>query len=208
MSQSAPHICSRRAGRAALSAPSRGKTEAWELQTKPWTYECAGCGKQTSVTAGTIIHHSKLPLTTWFWAAYLIATHSNGISALQLQRQLALGSYKSAWLLSAKLRRSILAPGRTPLAGLVEVDETEIACRSKNDPLTGGGGRRRQGKILIVGAVEVQDGGAGPGRIRLKEIPDYSAASLHAFLAAHLAPRGHRQDRRVPQLCRRPQRPS
>ena len=50
----------------------------------------SGCGKQTSVTAGTIMHHSKLPLTTWFWAAYLMATHSNGISALQLQRQLAL----------------------------------------------------------------------------------------------------------------------
>src|SRR5512133_3860031 len=76
--------------------PSCGKTKAWELQTKPWTYACAGCGKQTSVTAGTIMHHSKLPLTTWFWAAYLMATHSNGISALQLQRQLALGSYKSA----------------------------------------------------------------------------------------------------------------
>ena len=73
--------------------PGCGKTKAWELQTKPSTYECAGCGKQTSVTAGTIMHHSKLPLTTWFWAAYLMATHSNGISALQLQRQLALGSY-------------------------------------------------------------------------------------------------------------------
>ena len=178
--------------------PSCGKTKAWELQTKPWTYECAGCGKQTSVTAGTIMHHSKLPLTTWFWAAYLMATHSNGISALQLQRQLALGSYKSAWLLCAKLRRSMLVPGRTPLAGLVEVDETELPCRSKNDPLTGGRGRSRQGKILVVGAVEVQDGGPtgqarglkahGPGRIRLKEIPDYSAASLHAFLGANLAP--------------------
>ena len=44
--------------------------------------------RATSVTAGTIMHHSKLPLTTWFWAAYLMATHSNGISALQLQRQL------------------------------------------------------------------------------------------------------------------------
>src|SRR4030088_784823 len=77
------------------------------LQTKPWTYECAGCGKQTSVTAGTIMHHSKLPLTTWFWAAYLMATHSNGISALHLQRQLALGSYKTAWLMCAKLRRSM-----------------------------------------------------------------------------------------------------
>jgi hypothetical protein len=168
--------------------PGCRKTKAWELQTKPWTYECAGCGKQTSVTAGTIMHHSKLPLTIWFWAAYLMATHSNGISALQLQRQLALGSYKSAWLLCAKLRRSMLAPGRSPLAGLVEVDETELACRSTNDPPAGGRGRSHQGKILVVGAVEVQDGGAGPGRIRLKEIPDYSAASLHAFLAAHLAP--------------------
>ena len=167
--------------------PGCGKGKAWQLQTKPWTWECAGCGKQTSVTAGTIMHHSKLPLTTWFWAAYLMATHSNGISALQLQRQLALGSYKTAWLICAKLRRSMVAPGRGPLTGLVEVDETEIVCRSKSDPLTGGGGRSRQGKILVVGAVEVQDGGAGPGRIRLAEIPSYSAASLHGFLAAHLA---------------------
>ena len=162
--------------------------KAWRLETKAWTFECAGCGRQTSVTAGTIMHHSKLPLTAWFWAAYLMATHSNGISALQLQRQLALGSYKTAWLLCAKLRCSMLAPDRSPLAGLVEVDETEITCRSKNDPVSGGGGRSHQGKILVVGAVEVVDSGAGPGRIRLSQVPDYSASSLHAFLAANLAP--------------------
>ena len=68
------------------------------------------------------MHHSKLGLTTWFWAAYLMATHSNGISALQLQHQLGLGSYRSAWLLCGKLRRSMVAPSRTPLAGLIEVD--------------------------------------------------------------------------------------
>ena len=166
--------------------PACGTAKAWQLHTKPWTWECAGCARQTSVTAGTIMHHSKLPLTVWFWAAYLMATHSNGISALQLQRQLALGSYKSAWLLCAKLRRSMVAPGRSLLAGLIEVDESEIACRSKNDPLTGGGGRSHQGKILIAGAVEIHDG--GPGRIRLSTVPDYSAASLHGFLAANLAP--------------------
>jgi hypothetical protein len=120
--------------------PGCGISRAWELQTKPWTWECAGCHRQTSVTAGTIMHQSKLPLTTWFWASYLMATHSNGISALQLQRQLALGSYKSAWLICAKLRGSMVAPDRNPLTGLVEVDETEIACRSKHDPVTGGGG--------------------------------------------------------------------
>src|SRR6516165_1835010 len=81
--------------------PRCGGGKAWRLETKAWTYECASCGRQTSVTAGTIMHHSKLPLTAWFWAAYLMATHSNGISALQLQRQLAFGSYKTAWLLCA-----------------------------------------------------------------------------------------------------------
>src|SRR6516164_11747840 len=106
----------------------------------------------------------------------------------KLQRQFALGSHNTAWLLCAKLRCSMLAPDRSPLASLVEVDETEITCRSKNGPLTGGGGRSHQGKMLVVGAVEVEDGGLGPGRIRLSQVPDYSAASLHAFLAANLGP--------------------
>ena len=73
------------------------------------THLRAGCRRQTSVTAGTILHASKLPLTVWFWAAYLMATHSNGISALQLQKQLGIGSYRSAWLLAHKLRASMVA---------------------------------------------------------------------------------------------------
>ena len=76
--------------------PGCGSGRAWLLKTKAFTYECAACGRQTSVTARTIMHGSKLPLTTWFWAAFLMATHSNGISALQLQSQLALGSYRTA----------------------------------------------------------------------------------------------------------------
>jgi hypothetical protein len=168
-----------------FACPGCGGTKAWRLESKPRTYECAGCGRQTSVTAGTILHHSKLPLTTWFWAAYVMATQPNGISALQLQRELSLGSYKTAWLLCAKLRHAMVAPGRSPLSGLVEVDKTEITCRSKNDPMSSGG-ISRHGKMLVVGAVEVQD--LRPGRIRLTTVPDDSAASLHAFLAANLAP--------------------
>jgi hypothetical protein len=56
----------------------------------------------------------------------------------------------------------------------------------KNDPVTGGGGRSHQGKMLVVGAVEFEDGGPGPGRVRLSQVPHYSAASLHAFLATNL----------------------
>ena len=146
--------------------------------------ECACCGRQTSVTAGTVMHASKLPLTVWFWAAYLMATHSNGIAALQLQVQLGLGSYKSAWLLAAKLRRAMVAPGRALLAGLVEVDETTIPLRRKDEPPEGGRGRSHRGKMLVAAGVEVQ--GGGPGRVRLAAIQDASAESLHAFVGANV----------------------
>ena len=113
-----------------------------------------------------------------------MATHSNGIAALQLQKQLGLGSYKSAWLLCAKLRQAMVAPHRSPLAGLVEIDETVIPHRTKADPPAGGQGRSADGKMLIAGAVEVHDG--GPGRVRLAPIADFSAASLHAFIKANV----------------------
>jgi hypothetical protein len=70
----------------------RGEGRARLLKSKAFTYECAGCARQSSVTAGTIMDASKLPLTIWFWAAFLMATHPNGVSALQLQNQLGLGS--------------------------------------------------------------------------------------------------------------------
>ena len=63
------------------------------------------------------MHASNLPLTTWFWAVYLMATHSNGISGLQLQKQLGLGSYSTAWLLLGKLRSAMVDPDRNPLSG-------------------------------------------------------------------------------------------
>ncbi len=69
--------------------PTCSHEKGWALRRKAHTFACTGCRRQTSVTAGTILHASKLPLTVWFRAADLMATHSNGISALQLQKQLA-----------------------------------------------------------------------------------------------------------------------
>ena len=70
------------------------------------------------------MHRSKLPLTVWFWAAHFMAMHSNGMSAVQLEAQLGT-TYKTAWLLAHKLRRSMINPPREPLEGVVEVDQTE-----------------------------------------------------------------------------------
>lgn len=166
--------------------PACGHAQGWRLERRLPTFECAGCDRQTSVTAGTVMHRSHLPLTTWFWAAYLMATHSNGISALQLQAQLGIGSYKTAWLLARKLRRAMVDPERLPLAGLVEVDETSLPQRTRNDPPAGGQGRSRRGKLPVVAAVEVE--GRTPKRLRLAAVADYSAKSLHAFITRAVAP--------------------
>lgn len=117
----APCIWRARAGRRASSARvAAGATGgAWPSRT-PLTFGCKGCGKETSVTAGTVMHRTHLPLSVWFWAAYLVATHSNGMSAKQLQSELAIASYGTAWLLAMKLRAAMIAPERTPLCGLVE----------------------------------------------------------------------------------------
>jgi len=144
MKRPASNTCSRRAGPRASCAP------LWQQQSlgtanQGVDLECAGCGKQTSVTAGN--RHAPLQAG----ADQLVL---GGLSdGHPFQRHLGaatatparLGSYKTAWLMCAKLRRSMVAPGRSPLAGLVEVDETEIACRSKHDPVTGGGGTQPSG---------------------------------------------------------------
>jgi predicted RNA-binding Zn-ribbon protein involved in translation (DUF1610 family)/transposase-like protein len=172
--------------------PHCGEGKCWRLPSRRvLTFRCAGCGKETSVTAGTILHRSHLPLTVWFWAAYLMATHSNGMSALQLQNELGLGSYKAAWLLGMKLRRAMVAPGRSPLSGLIEVDETAIPFRTKDDPPAGGQGRSHDGKLLVAAAVEIKSGKKKKltlGRARLAVIADYRAATLHAFMKDNIAP--------------------
>ncbi len=162
--------------------PSCGHKKGWEIKRSRMTWECASCGKQTSVTAGTVMHRSHLPLKTWFTAVHIVTSHSNGISSLQLQAQLGLGSYKTAWLLLQKLRRAMVDPDRSALQDLVEVDETTLPCRTAEEPSFGGQGRSSQGKMLIAGAVELSPEG-DPRRIRLSPIESYSSSSLRAFVS-------------------------
>jgi transposase-like protein len=144
-------------------------------------WQCKRCGQQTSVTAGTVLHKTHLPLTLWFWAAYLVAAHGPGISALQLQRQLGISRYETAWLMLQKLRRAMVAPEREPLSAEVEVDEGFLGGRDTDLR----GGRQRVRKPLVGVAVEVR--GNGSGRLRLRLLPDASAASLTGFISSSVA---------------------
>jgi hypothetical protein len=174
--------------------PQCSSNEAWRLESRPWLWECkgvvvdkngrrhrTGCRHQTSVIAGTVMHGPHLPLRKWFLAAYLMATHSNGISALQFQSKLGLGSYKTAWLLLHKLRRATVDPDRTKLSGTVEIDETFMSYRKKMDPVGKGGGRSLVGQMAIIGGVEIVDTYYS-GRIRLERIPNTERETLQNFV--------------------------
>ena len=74
------------------------------------------------MTAGTIFHQTRTPLSTWFAAIWLITSQKNGMSALGLQRVLGFKSYETAWAWMQKLRRAMVRPDRDMLWGIVEVD--------------------------------------------------------------------------------------
>ena len=89
-------------------------------------FECKSCHHQTSTLSGTLMHGSHLPIRLWFWAAYLVATHTPGISAVQLRRQLGIAKTDTAWFLLHRLRQGMVRKDREPLSGIVEADETHI----------------------------------------------------------------------------------
>ena len=127
------------------------------------------------------MHKTRTPLTLWFWAAYLVGTHTPGISAVQLQRQLAISRYETAWMILHKLRRAMVAPEREPLTGEVEVDEGYVGGRDADLR----GGRQRDGKPVIGVAVQVR--GRGSGRLRMQVLRDASGGALGGFVSASVA---------------------
>jgi len=147
-------------------------------------WQCVACRHQVSLTSGTVLHNTKLPLMQWFWAAYLMTTDTRGVSALLLQRQLGLRRYETAWLMLHKLRRAMVNAAREPLHGAVEVDDTWIGGQQPGLR----GSRQLKGRRAALVLVAVEKRGHGSGRVRLAVIPDVKAATLTAFLTQHVAP--------------------
>jgi transposase-like protein len=147
-------------------------------------WQCAACRYQVSLTAGTILHNTKTPLTVWFWAAYLTVTDKRGMSALLLQRQLGLKRYETAWMLLHKLRRAMVNAAREPLHGTVEIDDTWIG-----GPQAGlRGSRQLKGRRAALVLVAVEKRGRHSGRVRMALIPDFKASTLTTFIKQHVAP--------------------
>jgi transposase-like protein/predicted RNA-binding Zn-ribbon protein involved in translation (DUF1610 family) len=153
--------------------PKCGEPRAYFVEARR-LFECAA-GHQTSVTAGTVLHRTKMPLTTWFWGAYLATTLTPGVSALQFSRQLEL-RYETAFQMLQKLRAGMVNPERGRLSGIIEVDETYIGGRQ-----AGPGGRGARGKAMVVAAVERRDPNRA-GRLRLRQIGSATTEHLLRFI--------------------------
>lgn len=155
--------------------PVCGCTEYYPVRGRN-TFQCRSCRRQTSVTAGTVMHRTHLPLTVWFWAIYLCATDKRGISAVQLSRTLDI-CYDSAWHLLDRIRTAMgQRDAQYQLSGIVELDDGYVGGPSHN-------GKRGRGtdKSKIVVALSKSDNGAALFA-RMKVVDDIACKTLQQII--------------------------
>ncbi|HQI71012.1 MAG TPA: IS1595 family transposase [Bacteroidales bacterium] len=138
---------------------------------------CSECGKEFSITSGTIFQESKKPLLLWFHIMWWVVAQKTGASAYNLKDFMGFGSYETAWLWLHKLRRAMIREGREKLSGIIEVDETYIGGEEIGK---GKQGRGAEEKSLVVVATECI--GKQIGRVRFKIISDASKENLLPFI--------------------------
>ena len=165
--------------------------EPFHFENRPGVLRCRKCRQNTGLTVGTVMERSHTPLNVWFWAAYLVASQTPGMSAVQFQRQLGLSRYETAFQILHKLRSGMVRPNQDRIGGQpknhVEVDETWVGGRTRGE------GRGVHHKVLVSCAIEVRHRKPGTkldnrkdgryaGRVRLAVVLDRSAESLCGFV--------------------------
>jgi len=171
--------------------------DPFRIASRPRVLRCRKCRRDTGLTVGTVMKDTHMPLSIWFWAAYLVSSQTPGISAVQFQRQLGLTCYETAFQILHKLRAGMVRPDQDRVGGLpnehVEADETWVGGRTRGED------RGVHNKVLVVGAVEARwrdpdsplnkrKAGRYAGRVRLAVVPDRSAKSLCGFIEHAVEP--------------------
>jgi len=145
-------------------------------------YQCYRCSHQSSVTAGTIFHSTKMPLMKWFLCIYLVTQSKNGVSALELMRLLGV-SYNTAWRMKQKIMHVMLHRNNSKrIGGDILVDDSYLGGEQ-----TGGKrGRGTEGKTPFVVAVKMKNG--HPVEIKLNCVSRFSKKELERWSHQHIYP--------------------
>ncbi len=146
-------------------------------------FQCQACRHQTSLTSGSVMEHTKLALTTWFLAIYLISQAKTGLSALAPKRHLGV-SYATAWLLHQKINRIMVQQDAAHrLDGLVQLDDAYLGGER-----TGGkAGRGSENKVPFVAAVSLNKKGH-PLHVKLSLVSGFTAKAIGQWAKASLVP--------------------
>lgn len=146
-------------------------------------FQCNACRHQASLIAGTVFQSTKLPLTIWFLAIYLISQAKTGISALALSRQLGV-SYPTAWLIEHKLMQAMAdREDRYVLEGNVQVDDAYLG----GERVGGKVGRGSENKVPFIAAVSLMGDGL-PLRVRLTPVSGFTLKAISVWAKDALAP--------------------
>jgi len=170
--------------------------EPFRIVSRPRVLKCRSCLYESSTTSGTVMHRSKTSIHVWFWAAYLIATQTPGISALELQKRLGIARYETAFQLLHKLRAAMVRPDRDKIGAEwpLEMDVVFVGGKHKG----GKQGETRQTPVIIAVEIRRQEKRnpstgkvierALTGRVRLQRLPNKVAGSIDRFAKQCVAP--------------------
>ena len=160
-----------------------GSDNAYRMQGKTCRdglCRCRDCGKQFTVTVGTIFEDTKVPLRKWVRAFHMMCSSKKGISALQLQRNLGLGSYRTAWHMAHRIRLAMKCdPLAGKLSGIVESDESYVGGKPRKKNLLGGTSAPGPGRKTPVHTLVERD-----GRKRTRVLPGVRAHNLRENIEA------------------------
>jgi transposase-like protein/IS1 family transposase len=167
-----------------VNCPRCGSLHVIQLKTQANKWECMDCGVSTSYRfshlVGTIFENTNVDLRVWFRVIHLMLISKKGISALQIQRMMGFGSYRTAHYMCMRIRAGFADEQFTQLMGIVEVDETYVGGKAKNrhkdkrgDDKNGRGG---SGKEIVAGAVSRK------GNVVARVVQNTTTSTLTAFI--------------------------
>jgi len=168
----------------AVNCPRCGSLHVIALKTMANKWECMDCGVSTSYRfshlIGTIFENTNVDLKVWFRVIHLMLISKKGISALQIQRMMGFGSYRTAHYMCMRIRAGFADEQFARLMGIVEVDETYVGGKAKNRHKDKRGddknGRGPSGKEIVAGAVSRK------GNVVARVIQNTTTSALTAFV--------------------------